>query len=298
MRTTTIIAVLLALGLAACTGMQERETAAKPGTTSSTAVAMKGMPALEEILAGTHRSEANRSRDRYRHPAKTLQFFGIQSDQRVLEITPGGGWYSEVLAPWLQDRGQFIAAIWDDSLPDQPGYYASLNKQLREKFAAAPNLYDKARLIAFDAKAPDFSAAAPLDAVLTFRNVHNWTMAGNDAAWFKAFYAALKPGGVLGVVDHRAAPGTDIAAAMKSGYLTEAHVIALAVDAGFVLEASSEINANPADDRQHPKGVWTLPPMLALGETDRAKYLEIGESDRMTLRFRKPAGDAIHASDD
>lgn len=298
MRITIIIGTLLSLSLAACTGMQERETAANTNAAPSPSAGMKGVPALEEILAGTHRSDSNRSRDRYRHPAKTLQFFGVMPDQRVLEITPGGGWYSEVLAPWLRERGQFLAAIWDDSLPGQPGYYASLNKQLREKFAAAPQLYDRAQLIAFDAKAPDFSAAAPLDAVLTFRNVHNWTMAGNDAAWFEAFYAALKPGGVLGVVDHRAAPGTDIAAAMKSGYLTEAHVIALAVDAGFVLEASSEINANPADDRQHPKGVWTLPPMLALGETDRAKYLEIGESDRMTLRFRKPAGDAIHASDD
>lgn len=294
----TIFAILIASSLAACTGMQQRTEESAPADAAATAPKAVSSPALEEVLAGSHRSESNRSRDRYRHPAATLQFFGVKQDQQVLEITPGGGWYSEILAPWLNGHGQFTAAIWDDTLPGQPGYFASLNKQLREKFAAAPELYGQARLLSFNVKAPDFSAAAPLDAILTFRNVHNWTMAGNDAAWFKAFYAALKPGGILGVVDHRAAPGTEIAEAMKSGYLTEAYVTGLAVSAGFVLEASSEINANPADSRSHPKGVWTLPPMLALGDVDRAKYLAIGESDRMTLRFRKPAGDAIHASDD
>jgi predicted methyltransferase len=292
----TIFAILIASSLAACTSTKPRTTESAPA--DAPAASAVGSPALEEVLAGSHRSESNRSRDRYRHPAETLRFFGVQQNQHILEITPGGGWYSEILAPWLNGRGQFTAAIWDDTLPNQPGYYASLNKQLREKFAAAPQLYGKARLLGFDAKAPDFSAAAPLDVILTFRNVHNWTMAGNDAAWFKAFYTALKPGGVLGVVDHRAAAGTEIAEAMKSGYLTEAYVTKLATSAGFVLEASSEINANPADTRSHPKGVWTLPPMLALGETDRAKYLAIGESDRMTLRFRKPAGDAIHSADD
>jgi predicted methyltransferase len=254
--------------------------------------------ALAQAIAGAHRSEANRHRDQYRHPQQTLEFFGIKPSMSVLEITPGGGWYSEILSPWLRDHGQFIGAIWDDSAADSPGYFKALNKQLRDKFAGSPELYGKARLIAIDAKAPDFSAAGAVDAVLTFRNVHNWTQAGNDAAWFKAFFAALKPGGVLGVVDHRAKPGTTLEATLESGYLTEDYVIGLATGAGFVLEEKSEINANPTDTKDYEAGVWTLPPTLGLKDKDREKYLAIGESDRMTLRFRKPGGDAIHSSDD
>lgn len=312
----------LALALTACHGNGDTRTemaaGASPATTASgfesesptserddattSASGFEAEPAhgtaLDLVLAGAHRSEANRHRDQYRHPRQTLEFFGVKPSMSVLEITPGGGWYSEILAPWLKDSGLFIAAIWDESLPGLPGYFKPLNQQLRDKMAAHPDLLGKAKLISIDAKAPDFSAAGAVDAVVTFRNVHNWTEAGNDAAWFKAFFATLKPGGILGVVDHRAKPGTTLAATLESGYLTEDYVIGLATAAGFVLEEKSEINANPADTKDYEVGVWTLPPMLALKDKDRQKYLAIGESDRMTLRFRKPGVDAIHASDD
>ncbi len=297
-----------ALALAACQGSGDTRTeppvaaaVGEPPTSTSSFEAEAGDSdtTLVAAIAGTHRSDANRARDVYRHPLQTLEFFGIKRSMSVLEITPGGGWYSEILAPWLSTDGQFIGAIWNDAAPGSPGYFKALNQQLRTKFESQPALYGKAKLISFDAKAPDFSDAAGVDAIVTFRNVHNWTQAGNDKAWFKAFFAALKPGGVLGVVDHRAKPGTSIEATLESGYLTEDYVIGLATGAGFVLEEKSEINANPKDTKDHPAGVWSLPPTLGLKDKDREKYIAIGESDRMTLRFRKPEmGDPIHTSDD
>jgi predicted methyltransferase len=241
---------------------------------------------LDDVLAGGWRSEANRARDSWRHPKATLQFFGIQPDQTVIEITPGGGWYAELLAPLLHDNGHYIAAEQASSTDSEA---RADDSKLRRKFAADPAHFGNAAIVSFDPKKPVLGAPASADLVLTFRNVHNWVMADTAPAMFKAFYAVLRPGGVLGVVDHRAADGATLAAVKSSGYLPTAAVIKLATDAGFRLDARSEINANPADDHDHPKGVWTLPPTLALGDTDRAKYLAIGESDRMTLRFVKPA---------
>ncbi|MGD9582457.1 MAG: class I SAM-dependent methyltransferase [Lysobacterales bacterium] len=289
----------LGLLLGACQASPERPVSASAEVETVAASASPATAAgLDRILNDRRRSEANRARDRYRHPAETLQFFGIAPDQSVLEITPGGGWYAELLAPYLAGSGQYTAAIWDDSAPNFPPFFAGLNRQLREQLASDPDYYGAARLLPFNTKAPAFGADGSFDAVLTFRNVHNWAMAGNADAWFKAFFAALKPGGVLGVVDHRAKPGTTLEATLKSGYLTEDYVIGLATAAGFVLEAKSEINANPADTSQHPAGVWTLPPTLRLKEQDQEKYLAIGESDRMTLRFRKPDNDILHAAED
>jgi predicted methyltransferase len=238
---------------------------------------------LDTVLAGSWRSATNKARDAYRHPKATLQFFGLQPDQTVIEITPGGGWYSEILAPLLRDNGHYIAAIAasDDSEAKQDVV------ALHGKFAADPTEYGKASIITFNPKAPVFGPAGSADMVLTFRNVHNWTMAGTAPAMFKAFYAVLKPGGTLGVVDHRAAQGASLDSVKASGYLPTDYVIKLATDAGFKLDAQSEINANPKDTKDYPKGVWTLPPTLTLGDQDRAKYLAIGESDRMTLRFVK-----------
>jgi predicted methyltransferase len=239
---------------------------------------------LEGVIGESWRAPTERARDVYRHPKQTLQFFGIRPDQTVIEITPGGGWYSEILAPLLHDNGRYIAAIRAPRKND--GEAALDDDALHRKFAADPVHYGKAQFVQFNPNAPSFGAPASADMLLTFRNVHNW--AGTAPLMFKAFFTVLKPGGVLGVVDHRADDRARVDAVEASGYLPVSYVVKLATDAGFVLDKSSEINANPRDSHDHPKGVWTLPPTFALGEKDRAKYQAIGESDRMTLRFIKP----------
>ena len=244
--------------------------------------------ALDAALAGEHRSEANRARDVYRHPVETLGFFGIKPDMTVVELWPGRGWYTEVLAPYLRDNGKLYAAHFPAQ--SKVEYYQKGLAAFKAMLAANPALYD--RVVLTELGPPDSVAVAPAasaDAVLTFRNMHNWMGQGNDVKVMQAAFAALKPGGVLGVVEHRAAANATAEQVKDSGYMTEEMVIKAAEAAGFVLEAKSEINANPRDTRDHPKGVWTLPPSLALGDTDREKYVAIGESDRMTLRFRKPA---------
>jgi len=241
---------------------------------------------LDSVLAGSWRTPANSARDAYRHPGATLKFFGVQPDQTVIEITPGGGWYSEILAPLVKDNGHYIAAI---QAPKNDGEAKRDESALHRKFAADPTHYDKATFVEFNPKAPVFGTPGSADEVLTFRNVHNWVMADTAPAMFAAFFAVLRPGGTLGVVDHRATEGVSLESVKSSGYLPESYVIKLATDAGFKLSAKSEINANAKDDHDHPKGVWTLPPTLTLGDKDKATYQAIGESDRMTLRFVKPA---------
>nr|WP_329743458.1 methyltransferase [Dyella sp. A6] len=248
---------------------------------------------LDTVLAGAWRSAADRARDVYRHPKATLQFFGVQPDQDVVEIDPATGWYSEVLAPLLRDNGSYTAA---EPLPSGSAEAKRDDAALRAKFAADPAVYGKATILQYDPQAPVFGKPGSADAVLTFRNVHNWVQAGTAPAMFKGFFAVLRPGGVLGVVEHRAAAGATLAAVKGSGYLPVAYVEKLATAAGFKLDGSSEINANPKDTRNYAKGVWTLPPTLALGVTDRARYLAIGESDRMTLRFVKPMPPAAASS--
>ena len=243
---------------------------------------------LSAALAGSWRDPKNVARDQYRHPLDTLVFFGVQPDDTVIEITPGGGWYAEILAPYLRERGRYVAAVWDDAIPGQPTYRYDLNKTLRAKFDGNAAVYGTPEVRVFDPKSPSFGPPASADVVLTFRNAHNWVADGNAEAYFKAFHDVLKAGGTLGVVDHRARPGTDLATMKKSGYLTEALVIALAEGAGFRLDAKSEVNANPRDTADHPNGVWTLPPSNRHDAADAARYKAIGESDRMTLRFKKP----------
>ena len=273
-------ATLLALGLALAAAGCASTTA-----TDTSQASPKADAALDAAIAGSWRDATNVARDRYRHPRETLGFFQLGAGQRVIEISPSGGWYSEILAPYLRDGGHYVAAT--ASAPADSGG-GKRNAALQAKFAAAPTRYDRVEWLEYDGKAPVLGAPASADAVLTFRNVHNWVAAGNADAYFRAFFAALKPGGVLGVVDHRAKPGTDIETMKKSGYLTEALVIGLATDAGFVLEARSEVNANAKDDTDHPNGVWTLPPVNRHDAADDPMYKAIGESDRMTLRFRKP----------
>ncbi len=275
-----LLAAAFSLTLAAC--------ASAPSSTSDARAVAADTAALDAALAGSWRDPKNTARDGYRHPRETLTFFGVTPTQTVIEITPGGGWYSEILAPVLRDGGRYVAAVWDDAIAGQPKYRYALNTSLRAKFAGNPAVYGTPDVRVFDPKAPHFGPAGSTDAVLTFRNAHNWVADGTAEAYFQAYFDVLKPGGTLGVVDHRAKPGTDLATMKKSGYLTEALVIALAEGAGFVLEARSEVNANPRDSADHPNGVWTLPPVNRHDPVDAAKYQAIGESDRMTLRFRKP----------
>jgi predicted methyltransferase len=245
--------------------------------------------ALQAAIDGSWRDPANTARDAHRHPGQTLAFFGIEPDMTVVEITPGGGWYAEILAPYLKERGKYVAAVVDPGAYEagrQRDYYQKGKDGLAKKFAGAPAQFDQAAVVDYDPKAPAFGAPGSADMVLTFRNVHNWRGAGQAEGMFKAFHEVLKPGGVLGVVEHRAK--ADVPAEDKSGYVGTDQVIALAKAAGFELAASSEVNANPRDTRDHPNGVWTLPPSNNHPEADRAKYQAIGESDRMTLRFVKP----------
>lgn len=229
-------------------------------------------------VAAPSRTAANVARDQYRHPRETLAFFGVKPDQTVVEYAPSSGWYTEILAPLLRDKGTFYAL--------QPaGRYLDGYKTF---LAAKPTVYDKVKLVAY----PDDIAAIPagsVDTLLTFRNVHNMVMAGTDAATFKAFYDLLKPGGTLGIVDHRLPEDRDNALEKSSGYLKVSTIRRIAEAAGFEYISASEINANPRDTADWPKGVWTLPPTFRNGEVDKAKYLAIGESDRMTLKFRKPS---------
>ncbi|MGH8249087.1 MAG: class I SAM-dependent methyltransferase [Steroidobacteraceae bacterium] len=257
--------------------------AAEPPATDEATLAT-----LDKVLAGDHRSEQNRARDKWRHPKETLKFFGFRQDMTVMEIWPGGGgWYTEVLAPALREHGQYIAASWDPK--SESKYVKENSKKFAAKLAARPDVYGRAKVTALQhpgalEPVPDGS----VDMVLTFRNVHSWM--GNDGAqpMFDAMYAALKPGGILGVTEHRAADDKPQDPKAESGYVRKDYTVALAEKAGFKLIDESDVNANPKDTRDHPNGVWSLPPSLQGGDTDREKYLAIGESDRFTLRFRKP----------
>ncbi len=278
----------LCLGIAiAFAGTASVHAQTPPASDSSNAVTAS---ALDTAVAGSWRAPASVARDVYRHPAETLGFFGIAPTQTVIEITPGGGWYAEILAPYLQDNGQYIAAVVDPASVDEGrsrDYQQKSKTTLETKFAASAAQYGKAKVVGYDPKAAVFGPADSADLVLTFRNVHNWRSSGQAEGMFKGFFAVLKPGGVLGVVEHRAK--ADVAADDKSGYVGEAQVIALAEAAGFKLQEKSEINANPRDTKDHPNGVWTLPPSNDHAAADEARYQAIGESDRMSLRFIKPA---------
>jgi predicted methyltransferase len=243
--------------------------------------------ALKNVAAGKHRSDANKARDPHRHPVETLSFFGIRDDMTVVEIFPSAGWYTEILAPFLKEKGTYYAAGLD---PESSSEFARRSaRAFRDKLDANPELYGKVKVTVL--APPDKTAIAPpgsADLVLTFRNIHNWMDAGNADQVFAAMYKALKPGGVLGVVEHRGDPKVPQDPQAESGYVNQDYAIKLAEKAGFRLVAASEINANPKDTKDHPRGVWTLPPNLAMKEQDRDKYSAIGESDRFTLKFVKP----------
>jgi predicted methyltransferase len=243
--------------------------------------------ALQAIADGEHRSVEHRGRNQYRHPAGTLAFFGIRDDMTIVEISPGGGaWYTEILAPFLRANGTLYAGNYD---PDAEEKYYQRNSQIfSEKMADSPDLYDKVHITVFDP--PEKLEPAPAgsaDMVVTFRNFHNWIGDGDAEAALQGMRQVLKPGGILGVVQHRGDPRVEQDPKADSGYVRQDYLVQLIESVGFQLVASSEINANPKDTKDHPEGVWTLPPNFDLKDIDREKYAAIGESDRMTLKFVK-----------
>lgn len=256
---------------------------------SALAVAAIAAPALaagpfDAAIAGAWRKPADKARDQYRHPAETLKFLGVKPGQTVVEISPGGGWYTEILAPAMKGNGKYVAALANP--------LASMNaaksvEAFKTKYADKA-IYGDIGIGVFGKGVADIVEPGSADVVLTFRNVHNWHMGGFDQEAFNAFFKALKPGGTLGVVEHRLPEDRPDADMKSSGYMKVSYVKALAEKAGFKLVAASEVNANPKDTKDYPDGVWTLPPTLQKGDVDRAKYLAIGESDRMTLKFVKP----------
>ncbi|WP_306523896.1 class I SAM-dependent methyltransferase [Rheinheimera sp.] len=259
-------------------------------TTINTLPSYAATNPLKDAINHPARSAVNKARDVHRHPYETLSFFDVKADSTVVEISPGGGWYSEILAPLLKEKGKYYAA---HQPADATSDYAKRTRAAYlEKLAADP-VYKAVTVTGF---APDkmyeVAPAGSADVVLTFRNLHNWYEKDKGEASlltaFKTFHAALKPGGVLGVVEHRLPESKLKTDWTDSGYMPQSMVVKVAEQAGFVLDGTSEVNANPKDTADHPKGVWTLPPVLALKDQDKAKYIAIGESDRMTLKFRKP----------
>ena len=238
---------------------------------------------LKQSVESEDRNFNNVLRDTYRHPLETLEFFGLKQDMKIVELSPGGGWYTEILAIFMYDEGQLIAAHYDTNQGD----YQKRSRLKYENLLSENPIYKKVKLVNLGSKLADTRS---VDAILTFRNLHNWL--GNSELKIETIlnqsYDALKSGGVLGVVEHRAKPGTNLEEMKKSGYVTEKLAISLAKKAGFDFISSSEINSNPRDTKDHPKGVWTLPPSYRLEDKDREKYQQIGESDRMTLLFKKP----------
>jgi len=306
--------LFLSLLLAACNGGGSQDQAQKSGQNqaeqaapapaeaqpqSEVAAPESGVKAdIEAALAGDHRSDEHKARDQYRHPVETLTFFGLEPDMTVVELWPGaGGWYTEVLAPVLRDNGQLIEASYPSDTDSD--YYNSSADKYEKKLAANPEVYDKVKVVPFmPPERADLGEPGSADMVLTFRNLHNWQQSGALPSVFKAAFRVLKPGGVFGVVEHRAPKGTTIDAVEDTGYMPESYVKALAQEIGFKLAAESEVNANPKDTGDHPAGVWTLPPTLrycnemqegAAKAGCYEKYRDIGESDRMTLKFVKPA---------
>ncbi len=280
-----LLSGLAAGGAAALTGCNRGEEAAPAAPASAMT--------LEEAVAGDWREAQDKARDVWRHPVETLGFFGLKPGMTVVEIWPGAGWYTDILAPFLAASGGKLYAA--NLQPNDP-IAIEVVEAYRQKLRAKPRLYGDVEITAFGATSGPMAPAGSADLVLTARNVHNWMAAGIVDKAFSDAFAALKPGGVFGVVEHRANPGGVQDPTAADGYVEQAYVIRLAQEAGFILDQASEINANPRDTKDHPFGVWTLPPVRrtsARGQPadptfDSSPYEAIGESDRMTLRFIKP----------
>jgi predicted methyltransferase len=271
--TAKVLAALAGALLAvACTSSSSRQSTAD---------------SLTQILAGDQRTPEERARDAYRHPKETLLFFGIRPEMRVLEVWPEPGWYTAVIAPLLREKGKYFAAV----IADDPSskYITHRLEEYRGRLAARPDLYDRVTVVSFPVAGGDVVPPGSVDMVLTFRNIHNWMARDQASQAFATMYRALKPGGILGVVEHRGNPAVPQDPKAKSGYVNEDYAIHLIEEQGFRLVAKSGVNDNPRDTKDYEQGVWTLPPTYRLGAKDHDKYAAIGESDRFTLRFIKPA---------
>lgn len=265
----------------------------KPKANPTPAKTALAPASLEGVVAGSWRSEGDKARDRFRHPVESLAFWGLQPGMTVVEFWPGAGWYSDILAPYLEaTRGKFYAAVQQ---ADQPASTQSVSVY-RRKLEQNKRIYGEVTFTEFGPTSGPVAPDGSADLVLFLRNIHNWMAGGLVEKAFAAAFAALKSGGVLGVEEHRAKPGGVQDVVASSGYVQEAYVRQIASEAGFRFDKASEINANPLDDADHPFGVWTLPPTRRSSEEgqpvaadfDRAGFDAIGESDRMTLRFVKP----------
>ncbi len=282
---TRLGAALLAGSLLAVSACSDRAESTDASQATAQAQAGEG---LAEVVAGTHRSEANRARDAHRHPVETLTFFGIRPDMTVVELWPFGGWYTEVLAPYLRDNGTYYAAGMDPATAS--AQEMRYNEGLNTLLASNPDLYSSVQVTALGKGNGNIAPEGSADLVVSFRNVHNWVWADMDEEVWAAAFRALKPGGVFGVVEHRHADPSFAPTTPGQAYVGEQWLIDQIEAAGFRFDASSDINNNPRDTRDHPRGVWTLPPSFAgVTDADRATYEAIGESDRFTLRFVKPA---------
>jgi predicted methyltransferase len=299
MKHALVLAVSLAAAVLAGCGQGGEGGEGAAGGAAGTKASTGKAGTLEWAVAGEWRPADQKARDVWRHPVETLTFFGIENDDTVVELFPGAGWYTSILGPYLQAGGGVLYAAMPD--PASSDYARENVEAFRAAFVDRPQSYGDVRITVASREstagiAPDGSA----DVVLTFRNVHNWMAGGYADKIFRDAYRALKPGGVLGVVEHRLPSSMDQDLYAASGYVQESYVQQLAEAAGFVLEEASEINANPEDTRNHPLGVWMLPPNMRAPEPgtpeaegyDPEVYKAMGESDRMTLRFRKPGGAA------
>lgn len=261
-----------------------------PHTACAQTIASDATPdeALDAAINGPQRTEAFRTRDVYRHPRETLDFFGVKPNATIVEIAPGGGWYTEILAPYLHDHGKLYAALYESRDPALAAEFVQDEQRFHKKLTDNPATFEHVTVGTLRAGKMTGVPPNSADMVLTFRNIHNWIKDGQFDANLRAFYTALKPGGVLGVEEHRANPNITTEQVIKTGYVPESYVIAHALAAGFKFDAESNVNSNPRDTKDYPNGVWSLPPTLKGGDQDRARMLAIGESDRMTLRFVKP----------
>lgn len=247
------------------------------------------MAKIETAMHGDHRSDKNKARNKYRHPIGTLGFFGLKPEMTVMEISPGGGWYTEVIAPAMRNTGIYIAGSYDVTVAGQAKYRYRQHQALLDQIAGQSELYGQIKVANYSPpQSRELWEENSVDMVLTFRSSHGWVSDGLVDNVYSDFFKVVKPGGILGVVQHRAPEGGDALSWAKKGYVPESRLIQAAEKAGFVLDGKSEINANSKDLKDHDEGVWRLPPTYGLGDTDREKYQAIGESDRMTLRFLKP----------